>query len=98
MYSLAGLLEFQILLMTNIEEGLPLIIYEAFAAKIPVVATDAGGIKEVVELGETGFVSPQKNSAAISQMCLDILLNPEQKIKSLKMPLKSRCKTRFKKP
>jgi len=78
---LAVLPEFEILLMTSIEEGLPLSIYEAFAAKIPVVSTDAGGIKEVVVLGETGFVAPQKDAAALSQMCLDVLLNPELKNK-----------------
>ena len=71
--------EFDILLMTSIEEGLPLSIYEAFAAKIPVVSTDAGGIKEVVRNGETGFVTPQKDADALAKMCLEILQNPELK-------------------
>ena len=67
--------EFNLLLMTSIEEGLPLSIYEAFAAKIPVVSTDAGGIKEVVLNGETGFVEMQKDSDALSRRCLEILRN-----------------------
>ena len=73
--------EFDVLLMTSIEEGLPLSIYEAFAAKIPVVSTDAGGIKEVVRNGETGFVTPQKDAEALAKMCLEILQNLELKNK-----------------
>lgn len=71
--------EFNLLLMTSIEEGLPLSIYEAFAAKIPVVSTDAGGIKEVVKNGATGFVEMQKDSDALSRRCLEILRNPTLK-------------------
>jgi glycosyltransferase involved in cell wall biosynthesis len=73
--------EFDVLLMTSIEEGLPLSIYEAFAAKIPVVSTDAGGIKEVVRNEETGFVTPQKDADALAKKCLEILQNPELKNK-----------------
>jgi glycosyltransferase involved in cell wall biosynthesis len=71
--------EFDILLMTSIEEGLPLSIYEAFAAKVPVVSTDAGGIKEVVLTNETGFVAKQKDSDHLAKMCLELLQNSSLK-------------------
>lgn len=71
--------EFNILLMTSIEEGLPLSIYEAFAAKIPVVSTDAGGIKEIVKTNETGFVANQKDSDTLAKMCIAVLKNPALK-------------------
>jgi glycosyltransferase involved in cell wall biosynthesis len=67
--------ELDILLMTSIEEGLPLSIYEAFAAKVPVVSTDAGGIKEVVKNDETGFVTARKDSTALAHHCLQIIKN-----------------------
>lgn len=73
--------EFDILLMTSIEEGLPLAIYEAFAAKVPVVSTDAGGIKEVVKNAETGFITEIKNSTQLSKYCLNLLHNNELKNK-----------------
>ena len=67
--------EFDLLLMTSIEEGLPLSIYEAFAAKVPVVSTDAGGIKEVVITNETGFVANQKDATTLAKMSLEVLKN-----------------------
>lgn len=73
--------EFDILLMTSIEEGLPLAIYEAFAAKVPVISTDAGGIKEVVKNGETGFITEIKNATQLSRYCFDLLHNNELKNK-----------------
>src|SRR5690606_27582692 len=51
------LVEFDILLMTSITEGLPLTIYEAFATKVPIVSTKAGGIPEVITDGENGFLT-----------------------------------------
>ena len=73
--------EFDLLLMTSIEEGLPLSIYEAFAAKVPVVSTDAGGIKEVVLNNKTGFVANQKDSDALAKMSLKVLKDPSLKNK-----------------
>lgn len=66
--------EINILLMTSIEEGLPLSIYEAFAAKVPVVSTDAGGIKEVVHTNLTGLISEIKDFKSLAKDCL-LLLN-----------------------
>jgi len=71
--------ELDILLMTSIEEGLPLSIYEAFAAKVPVVSTDAGGIKEVVVNGKTGFITSQKNATELAKSCLSLLTNASLK-------------------
>ena len=76
--------EFDVFLMTSISEGLPLTIYEAFASKIPVVTTNAGGIAEVVIEGETGFITELKDAKGLSEKVLKILLDSEisQKITS----------------
>ncbi|HEX8270173.1 MAG TPA: glycosyltransferase family 4 protein [Flavobacterium sp.] len=71
------LAEFDIFLLTSINEGLPLTIYEAFAARVSVVATDAGGIREVLVNGKTGFVTAIKDSDALSDRVLETLNNPE---------------------
>ncbi|MFD2938990.1 glycosyltransferase family 4 protein [Flavobacterium notoginsengisoli] len=68
--------EFDVFLSTSITEGLPLTIYEAFASKIPVVSTEAGGIPEVITNGKTGFLSSFKDSETLSQRVIEILENP----------------------
>jgi glycosyltransferase involved in cell wall biosynthesis len=48
----------EVFLLNSLYEGLPHIILEAFAAGLPVVATSAGGIREVVEDGVNGVLIP----------------------------------------
>lgn len=45
--------------LPSYNEGLPRSILEAFALGVPVVATDAGGTRELVAHGENGFVVPK---------------------------------------
>jgi glycosyltransferase involved in cell wall biosynthesis len=42
--------------LTSKSEGLPLVLPEAMAAGLPIVATAVGGVPRVVEDGETGFL------------------------------------------
>jgi glycosyltransferase involved in cell wall biosynthesis len=48
---------FDAFLLTSANEGAPVVAIEALAAGIPVVATDAGGTRTVVDDGETGFLA-----------------------------------------
>ena len=49
---------FDAFLLTSVNEGAPVVAIEAQAAGVPVVATDAGGTRTVVDDGETGFLVP----------------------------------------
>ncbi len=47
-------------------EGLPLVVLQAQAAGLPIVATDVGGIGEVVREGEFGWLVPPGDSNAFA--------------------------------
>jgi len=64
---------FDLLMMSSHTEGLPLSIYEAFAMRVPVVSTDAGGIAEVVRDGQSGFVVPVGDADALAERALHVL-------------------------
>ncbi|KZB81064.1 glycosyltransferase [Amycolatopsis regifaucium] len=61
-----------VLALTSDWEGLPLAVLEAMAAGRPVVATDVGGVRDVLS-GGAGFVVPPGDPAAVAAG-LDILL------------------------
>ena len=48
-------------------DGIPNVIMEALSCRMPVVATDVCGIREVIETGETGILVPQRNPAALAR-------------------------------
>jgi glycosyltransferase involved in cell wall biosynthesis len=48
------------------------------AMGLPVVATNEGGIPEVVEDAITGSLVPSKNPALLADAIIDLLLDPEK--------------------
>jgi glycosyltransferase involved in cell wall biosynthesis len=58
-------------------EGLPVVIIEALASGLPVVASDLSGIPEIVEDGVTGFLTPPGDDAAIATALERLRHDPE---------------------
>ena len=54
------------LVLSSVVEGLPMALIEAAASGLPAVATDVGGVREVVLDGHTGFVAPPRDPAALA--------------------------------
>lgn len=59
-------------------EGLPLAVVEAMAAGLPVVASDVGGLSEVVDHGTTGLLVPPDDPHALAEALSEILGNRER--------------------
>lgn len=59
-------------------EGLPVSIIEAMAAGRPVVASEVGGVRELVEDGTTGFLVPPGNEEAMSDAIIRLLSDKEK--------------------
>jgi len=58
-------------------EGLPRAVMEAISYGTPVVATDTGGGKEVIEDGVTGFIVPVREPQAIADRVEKLYASPE---------------------
>jgi glycosyltransferase involved in cell wall biosynthesis len=54
-------------------EGMPLVVLEAMASAIPVVATPVGGTPELVKDGVNGFLVPVGSSTALAQAIVRLL-------------------------
>lgn len=64
-----------LLVLSSIQEGFPNVVLEAMAAGLPVVATDVGGLAEVVKHGETGWLVPPKDVPALADSISHLLAN-----------------------
>lgn len=52
--------------LSSISEGIPLTLIEAMAARVPVAATNVGGVSEVIESERTGLLVPAGDDQALS--------------------------------
>lgn len=59
------------------KEGTPLVLMEAAHFAVPTVATDVGGIRDVITEGETGLLVPPENAPALAA-AVQRLMNDER--------------------
>ena len=58
---------FDVFVFPSLKEGLPYAILEAGIARLPVAATEVGGIPEIIENEKSGLLVPAKNAEALAQ-------------------------------
>ncbi|MGH7580031.1 MAG: glycosyltransferase [Gemmatimonadales bacterium] len=69
--------------MSSAWEGMPMVLLEAAAASLPIVATRVGGNHEVVRQEETGFLAPPGDSEALGQAMVRLMGLPESHRRSM---------------
>jgi len=63
--------------MASDYEGLPVAVIEALAAALPVVATNVGGLPELVDDGVNGILVPPRNRVALAEALAKLTHDPD---------------------
>ncbi len=71
---------FDVFMLTSLWEGMPIAVLEAMAASKAVVATDTGGLKEVLEEGRTGFLTRPHDVEDLSRKAVRLLTDKELRV------------------
>jgi glycosyltransferase involved in cell wall biosynthesis len=70
-----------VFLLTSLWEGLPRVIPQALAMRVPVVANQVDGSAEAIRSGETGFTCAPGDLDGLANRCLEILRDPDRRRK-----------------
>lgn len=70
-----------IICLSSDNEGTPVSLIEAQASGVPVISTDVGGVKDILNEGNTGFVVPKKDPEAFSEKLQILIENKEIRTK-----------------
>ena len=66
------------MLMPSELESFGLAALEAMACKVPTIATNVGGVPELIDDGVTGRLFPVGATAAMAEAAIELLTNPEK--------------------
>lgn len=58
---------FDMFLLTSRYEAMPYVLLEALAAHLPIVSTEVGGARTVIEDGVNGYIVPQQDNLELMQ-------------------------------
>ncbi|MEO8243728.1 MAG: glycosyltransferase [bacterium] len=68
--------EADMLVLPSFAEGLPVVLMEAFASSIPVIATQIAGVPELVQDGISGFIVPPGDAESLTERLDRLLSDP----------------------
>jgi len=68
-----------IFVLASLWEGLPLAVMEAMALGVPVVATNVGGLRELVRDRVAGTLVPPRNERALAEAIAELATDPERR-------------------
>lgn len=84
-----------LLLLPSVWEGLPNSLLEGMAAGCCILASDAGGIPEVLTAGETGFLLPRARLHHLGEAALEVLALPEADRQAIARKARDRAAREF---
>jgi glycosyltransferase involved in cell wall biosynthesis len=58
-------------------EGLPISVIEAMRAGLPIVASDVGGVKELIDEGRNGFLIPRNDAETLTERLKIMIEDPQ---------------------
>ena len=68
---------FDLFISSSLWEGLPTVILEAMAAKVPVIGTAVSGTSELIEHGRTGLLIPPGDPEQLAEAIIYMLDHPD---------------------
>jgi len=68
---------FDIFVLPSVKEGFPYALLEAASAEIPIIATEVGGVPEIIKNNKTCILAKTKNSQDLAEKINEILNNRE---------------------
>lgn len=85
---------FDLFALPSLKEGTPYVLLEAGSQGLPVVASDVGGIGEVIVNKQTGLLVPPRNPALLAEGIRQYLSHPEDALRHASA-LAKKIKTEF---
>jgi glycosyltransferase involved in cell wall biosynthesis len=67
--------QFDIFILPSLWEGIPLALLEAMSIGLPVIASNVGGIPEIIQKPEFGLLVPPQDSDALAENIINLLNN-----------------------
>lgn len=80
--------------ITSKAEALCLSLIESMSAGVPAIGTDSGGVSEVIQHGENGYLVPIGDASALANR-IDELLSDEEKQKKMRVKAKEFARKDF---
>ncbi len=85
---------FDIFTLTSITESLGYVLLEAGMASIPVLASNVGGIPEIIEVNKTGLLVNTKSPVKIKEGIIELIKNPKL-VEKIEKNLKEKIESSF---
>lgn len=70
-----------IVCLTSLNEGTPVSLIEAQASGIPVISTNVGGVKDIVQANETGIIMEGNSEEELAKHLIELHLNKSLRMK-----------------